>query len=170
MFVSSMGQANFELKTHAMSHRSQKGYKIKLVKLQNFLNDVVIDSPHLGGMKSRAEPSTAPGGGQPSRKRNPEDPLVGASKIWKVNGANRGRVRGGGHGGRGQSSQNTGRIDFSAIANASTSEERKRHIEEELCFTCHKKGHRLFSVAWPEAQSCYGSTNLKAMMVARLLY
>jgi hypothetical protein len=25
-----------------------------------------------------------------------------------------------------------------------TSEERKRHIEERLCFKCHKKGHRLF--------------------------
>jgi hypothetical protein len=24
------------------------------------------------------------------------------------------------------------------------SEERKRHIEEGLCFKCHKKGHRLF--------------------------
>jgi hypothetical protein len=25
-----------------------------------------------------------------------------------------------------------------------TSEERKRHIEEGLCFKCHKKGFRLF--------------------------
>jgi hypothetical protein len=25
-----------------------------------------------------------------------------------------------------------------------TSEERKMHIEEGLCFKCHKKGHRLF--------------------------
>jgi hypothetical protein len=24
-----------------------------------------------------------------------------------------------------------------------TPEERKRHMEEELCFKCHKKGHRL---------------------------
>jgi hypothetical protein len=30
------------------------------------------------------------------------------------------------------------------IANALTHEERKRHIEEGLCFTYHKKGHRLF--------------------------
>jgi hypothetical protein len=35
------------------------------------------------------------------------------------------------------------RIDFSAIANALTLEERKKHIEEGLCFKCHKKGHRL---------------------------
>jgi hypothetical protein len=28
-----------------------------------------------------------------------------------------------------------------AIANAMTSEERKRHMEEGLCFKCHKKGH-----------------------------
>jgi hypothetical protein len=26
-----------------------------------------------------------------------------------------------------------------------THEERKKHIEEGLCFKCHKKGHRLFS-------------------------
>jgi hypothetical protein len=25
-----------------------------------------------------------------------------------------------------------------------TVEERKRHMEEGLCFKCHKKGHRLF--------------------------
>jgi hypothetical protein len=25
-----------------------------------------------------------------------------------------------------------------------TTEERKRHMEEGLCFKCHKKGHRLF--------------------------
>jgi hypothetical protein len=25
-----------------------------------------------------------------------------------------------------------------------TPEERKKHIEEGLCFKCHKKGHRLF--------------------------
>jgi hypothetical protein len=25
-----------------------------------------------------------------------------------------------------------------------TPEERKRHMEEGLCFKCHKKGHRLF--------------------------
>jgi hypothetical protein len=25
-----------------------------------------------------------------------------------------------------------------------TAKERKRHMEEGLCFKCHKKGHRLF--------------------------
>jgi hypothetical protein len=80
-----IGMANFDLKTHAKSHRSQKGYDIKLVDLQNFLNDVVIDSPHLGGVKSTIGPSSSHGGGQPTSKRNHEDPLVGASKIWKRN-------------------------------------------------------------------------------------
>jgi hypothetical protein len=126
--------ANFELKTHAKSHRSQKGYDIKLMELQNFLNDVVTNSPHLGGVKSIVGPSTH-GGGQPTRKRNAEDPLVGASEIWKRNNSvGRGRGSGGGQGGRGRPSQNTGRIDFSAIANALTFEERKRHIEEGLFF------------------------------------
>jgi hypothetical protein len=33
---------------------------------------------------------------------------------------------------------------LNAIANAMTSEERKRHMEEGLCFKYHNKGHRLF--------------------------
>jgi hypothetical protein len=141
------GVANFELKTHAKSHRSQRGYNVQLLELQNFLNDVVTDSPHLGGVRSTAGPTTAPGGGQPNTKRNLDDPLVGASKIWKRNGGGRGRGRGRGgnpSGGRGQPSSNSGLTDFSAIANALTPEEGKKHIEEGLCFKCHKKGHRLF--------------------------
>jgi hypothetical protein len=70
------GLANFALKTQAMSHRSQKGYNVTLVELQNLLNDVVSDSPELGSMRSSAGPSA-----QPARKRNFDDPLVGASKI-----------------------------------------------------------------------------------------
>jgi hypothetical protein len=45
------GLANFTLKNQAKSHRAQKGYNITLVELQNFLNDVVTDSPELGGMR-----------------------------------------------------------------------------------------------------------------------
>jgi hypothetical protein len=135
------GLANFTLKNQAKSHRAQKGYNVTLVELQNFLNDVVTDSPELGIMRSLVGPSA-----QPTRKRNSDDPLVGASKIWKRNGGGRGRGRGrGGNqgGGRGKPSSNSSRIDFNAIANAMTSEERKRHMEEGLCFKCHKKGHRL---------------------------
>jgi hypothetical protein len=139
------GLANFELKTHAKSHRSHKGYNIKLVELHNFLNNLVTDSPHLGGMKSTTGSSMAPGGGQPTKQRNLEDPLVGASKIWKRNGVGRGRGRGGGQGGRGRPSQNTGRVDFSAIANALTSEERKQHIEETL-FSVSQEGASAFSM------------------------
>jgi hypothetical protein len=47
-----------------------------MVELQNFLNDVVTDSPELGGMRSSACPSA-----QPTRKRNFDDPFVEASKI-----------------------------------------------------------------------------------------
>jgi hypothetical protein len=39
------GLANFALKTQAKSHRSQKGYNVTLVDLQNVMNDVVTDSP-----------------------------------------------------------------------------------------------------------------------------
>jgi hypothetical protein len=139
------GLANFQLQTQAKSHRSQRGHNLKLVELQNFLNDIVADLPHLGGVKSTVKPSTSRGGRQPTEKRSCEDPLVVASKIWKRNnGASRGRGRGGGQGGRGRPSENNGRIDFSAIARALTPDERKRHIEEGLCFKCYKNGHRLF--------------------------
>jgi hypothetical protein len=37
------GLANFELKTQAKSHRSQRGYNVQLVELPNFLNDIVND-------------------------------------------------------------------------------------------------------------------------------
>jgi hypothetical protein len=50
------GLANFELKTHAKSHRSQRGYNVELVELQNFFNDVVNYSPHLGGVRSTDGP------------------------------------------------------------------------------------------------------------------
>jgi hypothetical protein len=115
------GLAYFQLQTQAKSHRSQKGYTLPLVELQNFLNDIVTYSPHLGRVKSSVCPSTTHGGGQLTKKRTFEDPLVGAAKIWKRdNGSSseRGRGRGGGHGGRGRTSPNTGRIDFSAIARA----------------------------------------------------
>jgi hypothetical protein len=99
------GHAKFTLKNQAKSHRAQKGYNVTLVELQNFLNDVVTDSPELGNMRSLTGPYT-----QPTRKRDSDDPLVGASKIWKRNGGarGRGRGRGGNHGGgRGQTSSNT---------------------------------------------------------------
>jgi hypothetical protein len=154
--------ANFELKTHAKSHRSHRGYNVQLVELQNFLNDVVADSPHLGGVRSTTGPSTTPGGGQPTRKRNFDDPLVGASKVRKRNGGRRGRGRGGGQGGgRGRPSSNFGRIDLSAIANALTSEERKRHIEEGLSFKCHKKGHRRFQCPDLKGKAHVGATSKK---------
>jgi hypothetical protein len=138
------GLANFALKTQAKSHRSQKGYNVTQADLQNFLNDVVKDSPELGSMRSSAGPSA-----QPTSKRNFDDPLVEASKIWKRNGGGRGRGRGRGRGGnqgggRGQTSSNNGRVDFNTLANAMTPEDRKRHMEEGLCFKCHKKGQRMF--------------------------
>jgi hypothetical protein len=72
------GLANFYLQTQAKSHRSQKGYHLKLMELQNFLNDITY-SPHLGGVKSTCGPSTTHGGGQATKKRTNDDPLVGAS-------------------------------------------------------------------------------------------
>jgi hypothetical protein len=109
------GMANFTLKNHAKSHRAHKGYNVTLVELQNFLNDVVTDSPELGSMRSSAGPSA-----QPTRKRNPDDPLVGASKIRKRNGGGRGRGRGRGSnqgGGRGQTSSHSTEPNVHIIGN-----------------------------------------------------
>jgi hypothetical protein len=133
------GLANEELKNLAKSHRAQKGYQITLVELQNFPNDVVTDSPQLGKVKSTAGPSA-----QPTRKRNLEDPLEEASNIWKRNKGGRGRCRGRGRGNNSGRGQTSSREDFNTLAKAMTDEERKRHMDEGLCFKYHKKGHRLF--------------------------
>jgi hypothetical protein len=98
-FINGLG--NFTLKNQAKSHRAQRGYTLTLVELQNFVNDVVTDSPELGNVRFTASPS-----GQPTKKRNLVDPLVGASKIWKRNNG-RGRCRRGNNGGdRGQQTIN----------------------------------------------------------------
>jgi hypothetical protein len=136
------GLGNFTLKNQAKSHRAQRGYNLTLVELQNFLNDIMTDSPELDNVRFTATPT-----GQPTKKRNLVDPLVGASKVWKRNGGGRGRGRGrgGNNGGdRGQPSTNPGRVDFKTLADAMTPEERKKHMNEGLCFKCHKRGHRLF--------------------------
>jgi hypothetical protein len=45
------GLAHFQLQTQAKSHRSQKAYTLKFVEQHNFLNDVVTDSTHMGGVQ-----------------------------------------------------------------------------------------------------------------------
>ena len=57
------GLASDALKKLAKSHRAQLGYRTTLVELQNFLNNVVTDSPELGNARSVAGPSA-----QPTRK------------------------------------------------------------------------------------------------------
>jgi hypothetical protein len=50
-------------------------------------------------------------------------------------------------------------------------EERKRHIEEGLCFKCHKKGHRLLQSPELKGKAPVGVPQSKnKMMVARLFY
>jgi hypothetical protein len=58
------GLANFQLQTQAKSHRSQQRcYTLPLVELNNFLNDIVIDSPYMGRAKSTTGPSATHGAG-----------------------------------------------------------------------------------------------------------
>jgi hypothetical protein len=42
-----------------------------------------------------------------------------------------------------------------------TSEERKRHIEEGLCFKCHKKGHRPFQCQELRGKTAMGAPSKK---------
>jgi hypothetical protein len=156
--------ANFQLRTQAKAHLSQRGYTLPLVEPQNFLNDIVIDSPHLGRVKSTLGPWTTHEDGQPDKKRTYEDSLFGASKIWERDngvGFSRGRGRGGGRGGRGRTSPNIGRIDFNAIVGALTLEERTHHIQEGLCFKCHKTGHRLFQCPELKGKEAMGASSKK---------
>jgi hypothetical protein len=63
-FINGLG--NFTLKNQAKSHRAQRGYNLTLVELQNFLNDVVTDSPELGNVRFIATPT-----GHPTKKAQP---------------------------------------------------------------------------------------------------
>jgi hypothetical protein len=42
-----------------------------------------------------------------------------------------------------------------------TTEERKRHIEEEHCFKCHKKGHRFFQGPKLKGKEAMGAPSKK---------
>jgi hypothetical protein len=42
-----------------------------------------------------------------------------------------------------------------------THEERKKHIEEGLCFKCHKKGHRLFRCPELKGKAAVGAPSKK---------
>jgi hypothetical protein len=64
--------------------------------------------------------------------------------LRKRNKGGRGRGRGRGRGNNGGRGQTSGREDFNTLAKAMTEEERKRHMDEGLCFKCHNKGYRLF--------------------------
>jgi hypothetical protein len=68
-FICASGHASFFLQTHAKSYHSQMtGYILPLVELQNFLNDLVIDSPNLGRARPTTTWSTTPRGGQLTRE------------------------------------------------------------------------------------------------------
>jgi hypothetical protein len=139
--------ANFQLNPQARSHRSQeKGYDLPLVELQNILNDILTDSPHLG--RARHQLNLPP---------TEEDNPLGSNLMtiqWSkhLNVVNEARGQGlvevvvteNGRGGRGHTSLSTSRIDFDAITEALTPQERTRHQEEGLCLKSHKKGHRVF--------------------------
>jgi hypothetical protein len=56
---------------------------LPLVELQNFLNGLVADSPHVGRARPVDTQSTTHGGEQLTRKWSNDDQLVEASKRWQ---------------------------------------------------------------------------------------
>jgi hypothetical protein len=54
-----------------------------LVELQNFLNDLVTDSPHLGRAKGAPAPYDNLGGSRPAQKRPLDNPEVVATKHFE---------------------------------------------------------------------------------------
>jgi hypothetical protein len=69
------GLASFWLHAQAKSHRFQRnGYNMPLVDLQNFLNDLVTDSPHVARARSAPTPSDNHGGNRLSKKGLIESP------------------------------------------------------------------------------------------------
>jgi hypothetical protein len=54
-----------------------------LVELQDFLNNLLTDSPHLGRTKLAPIPSSNHVRRQPTMKRPNDDPMVEASKRWQ---------------------------------------------------------------------------------------
>jgi hypothetical protein len=138
-------------------------------RCKNFLNDLVTDSPHLGRVRPVPTPFNSPGGGQPTKKRPNDDPMVEAAKRRQRGEGSwfgRGRSRGGGRGGCGRFSPNTGRIDLNAIARALTPQERKRHKEEGLCFKFHKKGHSVFQCPELKGKEAVDESTKQKMIVA----
>jgi hypothetical protein len=66
--------SSFQLYSHAKFYRSQeKDYIMPMVELQDFLNDLVTDSPHLGQAFSSR-------GGRQIQKRPLDNPKVVATK------------------------------------------------------------------------------------------
>jgi hypothetical protein len=59
-------------------------------------------------------------------------------------GFGRGHDHGGNRRGRNRYYLSTSRINLNVVDGALIIKERKRHQEEGLYFTCHKKGHRVF--------------------------
>jgi hypothetical protein len=81
-----------------------KGYIMPLVELQNVLNYLVTDLPHLGRARSALTAFDSHGSGQPTKKRPLEEPQVeGTKSFQRCEGFGHGRGRGN-RGGRGRTS------------------------------------------------------------------
>jgi hypothetical protein len=63
------GTANVTLMTHAMPHRAKSATPLISVELQNYLNRLVVDSPHLGRADSCRDGIDGNGAGRGNDKR-----------------------------------------------------------------------------------------------------
>jgi ribosomal silencing factor RsfS len=66
-FITSL--ANATLKTHAMSHKANAFSHLTIVELQNFLNRLVVYSPHSGRHESSLDDNTGNGARRGNGKR-----------------------------------------------------------------------------------------------------
>jgi hypothetical protein len=78
---------------------------MSLVELQNFVNDLVTDSPHMG--RSAPTSTDHQGGNRLSKKRSSEPEGTKRRHQGEGSGFARGRGRGGNRGGRRRSSSHT---------------------------------------------------------------
>jgi hypothetical protein len=99
-----------------------------LIESQNFLNDLVTDSPHL--CRAKSAHALAKHGSSRRAKERPLDELEveGIKLFERGEGSGRGRGRGrGNRGGRGLTSSNIGQICSNTIVGGLTPQKRKRH-------------------------------------------
>jgi hypothetical protein len=145
------GMTNVILKMHAMTHRAKSDALLTNAQLQNFLNRLVVDSPHFGRADQSQDESSSNGARRGSGKRplrngennngnggkkpRPDELEDGPMKKKKGKGRGKGKGK--------NKMRNIRHFDFNAIAKALKPKEQQRHRDVQSCFKCQKLAHRM---------------------------